>query len=73
MYKPTFTNPDDSGRRLLKDEATPEALMERRKSMSELSAYYNTQNRDEQKKAASTASGGLKLQDNVKTILGVKD
>jgi hypothetical protein len=36
-------------------------------------AYYNTQNRDEQKKAASTASGGLKLQDNVKTILGVKD
>ena len=34
----------DEGRRAgLKDEATPEALLERRKSLSELSAYYNTQ------------------------------
>jgi hypothetical protein len=58
LYKPTQQQPDDSLRRL-KDEATPETLMERRKSMSELSAYYNTDQK--------------KLQDNVKTILGVKD
>lgn len=62
LYKPTPSNPDEL-RRHPRDEATPEAVMERRKSMSELSAYYNTQ----EKKST------IKLQDNVKTILGVKD
>lgn len=43
--------------------------MERRKSLSELSAYYNTQGQGE----GCSSKKGIRLQDNVKTILGVKD
>lgn len=43
--------------------------MERRKSLSELSAYYNTQGQGD----GQSQKRGPRLQDNVKTILGVKD
>jgi len=43
LYKPKGNEDDSTRRSGLRDEATPEQFMERKKSLSELSAYYNTQ------------------------------
>ena len=42
LYKPKGNEDDSTRKSGLRDEATPETLLERRKSLSELSAYYNT-------------------------------
>lgn len=42
LYKPKGNEDDSTRRSGLRDEATPEQFMERKKSLSELSAYYNT-------------------------------
>ena len=58
----------------MRDELTPEQMFEQRKSSSQMSAYYNTRGQMEDSATLPRGKGGnIKLQDNVKTILGVKD
>lgn len=59
-------------RRSMRDEQTPEQLFERKMS-SEQHAYYNVYKGEDQLTLPKGESGNVKLQDNVKTILGVKD
>ena len=57
----------------MRDEQTPEQMFELRKlSSTEQHAYYNV-NKDEGVTLQKGETGNVKLQDNVKTILGVKD
>ena len=58
----------------MRDELTPEQVFEERKNSSQQSAYYNTCGQiDDTATLQKGKDGNIKLQDNVKTILGVKD
>ena len=63
---------DDMERRSVRDEQTPDQLFERKMS-TEQHAYYNVNKGEDQQTLQKGESGNVKLQDNVKTILGVKD
>ena len=59
----------------IRDEKTPEQMFEMRKLSTEQSAYYNVNKGQEEGQTTLQKDkiGNVKLQDNVKTILGVKD
>lgn len=65
---------ENERRAAIRDESTPEQMFEQRKTNSQMSAYYNTRGQvDDNQTLPRGKSGHIKLQDNVKTILGVKD
>mmetsp|Transcript_46995 Transcript_46995/g.62213 ORF Transcript_46995/g.62213 Transcript_46995/m.62213 type:complete len:218 (-) Transcript_46995:2221-2874(-) len=72
ISSPQPTSPDEAERRSMRDEQTPEQLFERKMS-SEQHAYYNVHKGEDKSTLPTGESGNVKLQDNVKTILGVKD
>ena len=67
-------NSDEIERRgAIRDELTPEQMFEQRKNSTTHSAYYNTRGMEDSATLPKGKGGNIKLQDNVKTILGVKD
>ena len=68
-------NTDEQERKSIKDEKTPEQYFEKRKVSAEQSAYYNVNKGlyEDSLTLQKSETGHVKLQDNVKTILGVKD
>jgi len=66
-------NSEEAERRSMRDEQTPDQMFERKMSASDQHAYYNVHKGDDQMTLQKSEKGHVKLQENVKTILGVKD
>lgn len=67
------TGEDGEKRSAIRDEQTPEQLFERKMSHTNQNAYYNVNKGEDGLTLQKSEKGHVKLQDNVKTILGVKD